>query len=73
MTPGFLIKKAANGVVVIKEVMERGPQGVVSGFIVDPETTWIFKTFEEAGSWIGMNITVPASSTSIAEFPRVSS
>jgi len=68
MALGYLVKKAANGIVVILEKMVDTPQGRLSNFSVDDDTTWIFPSWEGASAWLALRFReadVPPSVTQI--------
>jgi len=56
MATGYLVKRVKNGIVVIQEKFVQTPQGQMSSFAVDDDSTLVFKTWEEAAAWLGMRM-----------------
>lgn len=54
MALGYLVKRAANGFVVIQEKIVNTPQGPMTNFSVDNDCSWIFPSWDSAQAWIGM-------------------
>lgn len=67
MTGGYLIKRAANGFVVIQEKFMGPGQTMMT---VDNESSWIFKSWEETSAWLGMRFMAEQQKPStVSQFP----
>ncbi len=58
MIPGYLVKAAGNGYVVIQEKYLQTQQGVMTQYIVDNECCWVFAGFEEMVVWLNQRFNV---------------
>ena len=67
MALGYLVKRAANGVVVIQEKIVPIPQGFQSNFLVDNDCAWIFQSWDQAAAWLGMKIAAEGQSAQVVQ------
>jgi hypothetical protein len=64
-TPGYLIKRAGNGIVVLREVFISTGAVPQSTFAVEPENTMVFSSVSEAAVWLSSQLEKKTSVTSI--------